>query len=88
MTSQVCPVDGGGCADPHCVERCDRARKAARQERSDSVDASLARQLQRSMERNARMVNRLQKLAKTFADASSETPAAIAAIIKDEEPTW
>lgn len=52
------------------------------------IDDSIAKQLQRSMERNARMVNRLTKLAKTFADPASETPAAIAAILKDEEPTW
>jgi len=50
--------------------------------------ASVAKQLQASIERNARMVTRLKKLQATFADGESETVQQIAAILKDEEPTW
>lgn len=53
-----------------------------------TIDASLAKQLQRSMERNARMGARLQKLQTTFADPTTETVQQIAAILKDEEPSW
>lgn len=61
-----------------------------------TAEASLAKQLQRSMERNARMVNRLKKLAdKLTEDAGScaeehtrECRSALESILKDEEPAW
>lgn len=72
----------------HCPKNAPEGR--------DSVEDSIVRQLQRSMERNARMVNRLKKLAdKLTEDAGScaeeharECRSAIESILKDEEPTW
>lgn len=52
------------------------------------VDAAFAKNLRESMERNARMSNRLKKLQSTFADPETETVRQIAAILKDEEPVW
>lgn len=53
------------------------------------VDAALAKQLQRSMERNARMVNRLKKIVDTPRWHSGESVVvAIESVLKDEEPTW
>lgn len=66
-------------------------------DRQGQIDTtSLAKQLQRSMERNARMVNRLQRLAgKLTEDAGSfaeehalECRLALESILKDEEPIW
>jgi hypothetical protein len=54
------------------------------------VDESLAKQLQRSIERNSRMVARLQKLRSSF-ENDSEWEILILpidAILKDEEPLW
>lgn len=51
-----------------------------------TIEASIARQLQASMERNSRMVNRLQKLQR-HTDAVWVSRS-IEAILKDEEPTW
>jgi len=54
-----------------------------------TAEASLAKQLQRSMERNARMVNRLQKLRTSRLLIDGDLALAhIEAILKDEEPSW
>lgn len=68
-----------------------------------AVDMALAKQLQRSMERNARMVNRLQRLKSSdqlWSDGAAPKGSLdgldrlaainqrIDAILKDEEPTW
>lgn len=52
--------------------------------------ASYAKQLQQSMERNARMVNRLNKLLLICIDDTDLGPTIdpIQAILKDEEPEW
>lgn len=52
--------------------------------------ASYAKQLQQSMELNARMKSRLHKLVRTHLIASpdSETVMAVDAILTDREPTW
>lgn len=58
-------------------------------DRQTSIDLSLAKQLQASLERNSRMMVRMQKLANTairFDDGAAK--AAFEAIMKDEEPTW
>ena len=52
-----------------------------------TIDASIAKQLQASIERNARMVGRLKKLRGAFA-YNVDVDSAIDAILKDEEPTW
>lgn len=69
---------------------------APKESASGRAMEAIARQLHRSMERNARMVNRLKKLAdKLTEDAGScaeeharECRSAIESILKDEEPTW
>lgn len=59
-----------------------------------AIDATIAKQLQRSMERNARMSNRLKKLQSSFRDTETTlglgayAERAIESILKDEEPTW
>lgn len=50
------------------------------------VDTSLAKQLQASMERNARMVSRLKKIRETPSLSYVGIDRAIAAILRDEEP--
>lgn len=65
----------------------------------NSVDISIARQLQNSMERNARMGNRLEKLRTEMLSASSSdrvqlrsrlcgAEEVIRQILNDEEPVW
>lgn len=49
------------------------------------IDLSMARQLQRSMERNARMANRLKQLAGIDPDKTNLQPM-IDAILRDEDP--
>ena len=56
-----------------------------------TVEASLAKQLQGSMERNARMVTRLKKLRERLNvddDVNAASVVALDCILKDEEPTW
>lgn len=56
-----------------------------------TIDASLAKQLQASIERNGRMVARLRVLEGKIAVTPIASPdifRAVVAIIKDEEPTW
>lgn len=48
------------------------------------MHGSMAKQLQASMERNARMVNRLKR----YRELGVSTPFILDAILKDEEPTW
>ncbi len=60
-------------------------------DRQASIDASLAKQLQASMERNGRMRTRLEKLKIILRvyRVPPEWPATIIeSIMKDEEPTW
>lgn len=52
-------------------------------EQSRRIDESLAKQLQRSMELNARMKNRLTKFIQT---ASYEDITKLRAIINDQDP--
>lgn len=54
-----------------------------------TIDVSIAKQLQQSMELNARMKVRLKKLIE-FCDDHDRGPiiGPIEAILKDEEPTW
>jgi hypothetical protein len=47
----------------------------------------IARQLQRSMKRNARMVSRLKRLSGIDPDRQN-LQRLIDAILKDEEPVW
>ena len=59
--------------------------------RTALVDESLAKQLRRSIERNSRMVTRLQKLEGKIALTNIASPdifLAVVAIQRDEEPTW
>lgn len=56
-----------------------------------TVDASIAKQLQNSMELNARMKNRLSKLAEILEhsdDLARDAMIPVRQILKDEEPTW
>lgn len=54
--------------------------------REQRIDESLAKQLQRSMELNARMKSRLQKLISILHQADCVTHA-LRSIINDEEPS-
>lgn len=59
----------------------------------DSVEDSIVRQLQRSMERNARMVNRLRRLRAECSGPNEFEPRRgivddLDCILKDEEPAW
>lgn len=51
------------------------------------VDESIAAQLQRSIERNSRMKQRLLKVG-VLTLHWHEAISAVEAILKDEEPTW
>ena len=65
----------------HSPEDCRLAR----------IDAAIGRQLQASMERNARMQSRLQRLRKILNiddDVNEVAIAKLDLIMKDEEPTW
>lgn len=56
-----------------------------------TIDASLAKQLQASIERNGRMSNRLQKLMAMIEysdDLARDVVDPLQQILKDEEPTW
>jgi histone acetyltransferase (RNA polymerase elongator complex component) len=65
----------------HCPKNAPEGR--------DSVEDSIVRQLQRSMERNARMVARLRKLAASGLFVSGDLALTyLHSIMKDEEPTW
>lgn len=57
-------------------------------DRQMQIDLSLSAQLQRSMELNARMKNRLSRLCKESPLCSPDTSRQIELIMKDEEPTW
>lgn len=53
------------------------------------LDASIARQLQASIERNSRMATRLQRLSVALPDLDGEQQSrAFKSILNDEEPTW
>ena len=56
-------------------------------EKQQRIDESLAKQLQHSMELNARMKNRLAKLAYSFDSDDPYIANAVRAIINDEEPS-
>lgn len=56
-----------------------------------TADVSIAKQLQNSMELNARMKNRLGRLDRQLRiddDVNAIAIDALAAILKDEEPVW
>lgn len=62
---------------------------APKESASGRAMESIVRQLQRSMERNARMVNRLQRLKGAGLLVDGDLALAhINAILKDEEPSW
>lgn len=57
------------------------------EERTARVDISIAKQLQRSMELNARMKNRLRRMADCW-DCPTAVKAVAEDILKDQEPAW
>lgn len=93
-----CPADQMVCEERVCIDKgCSRLRvqehlqKVVELESSDEVaarmirvDASLAKQLQDSMERNTRMVTRLKKFMSQRGRAFVE----LEAIVNDQEPAW
>ena len=54
--------------------------------RQMEIDLSIAKQLQQSVERNVRMTNRLKRLSDRVPMDLNDFHAAVAAILKDEDP--
>lgn len=98
-SSPLCPSDRMPCSDPNCMLKGCSALRLKEQHRQVSIDESIAKQLQRSMERGVRMANRLNKLRGEMLEVSASDMLAmrhklcgaedmIRQILNDEEPTW
>lgn len=74
----TCPLQS-----PHC------SNNSLGDERQNRIDASITKQLRASMERNARMVNRLRNLQKRIQlQPVNFATFDIDPIIRDEDPIW